>query len=314
MSDEQPQSQGAAGGTPIVQAVLWPLRPTDDDELSLGEIIAWLRQGRLIIVATTLLLGVLAGILAFVLPPTYRAETVLTLADDEARGLDLGGLGSIGDLAGVVGLSMGSGSQRDEFVALLGSRSFTEDFIREQNLLPVLFHKKWDAQNKRWRTDDPSEIPTLFDGYRMFDRKVRTIIESKATGLVTLRIEWTDRDAAASWANLLIDKLNERARRRAIDDASKSLEFLKRELLRTDMVELRQSINRLIESQMSKAMLASVRQDYAFRVLDPALPPDSDAYVKPRRALMIALGLFLGCMLGTGFVLLRGLLSGSRVR
>jgi LPS O-antigen subunit length determinant protein (WzzB/FepE family) len=63
---------------------------------------------------------------------------------------------------------------------------------------------------------------------------------------------------------------------------------------------------------MSKAMLASVRQDYAFRTLDPALPPDVDAYVKPMRALIVALGLLLGGVLGTGFVLLRGVLRSAR--
>jgi uncharacterized protein involved in exopolysaccharide biosynthesis len=58
-------------------------------------------------------------------------------------------------------------------------------------------------------------------------------------------------------------------------------------------------------------MLATVRRDYAFRVLDTARAPDLNAYVRPQRILLIALGLVLGALLGAGIALLRGVLSNA---
>jgi uncharacterized protein involved in exopolysaccharide biosynthesis len=295
-----------------IQAVLLPLQPAAEDEIKLADIRYWLLAGRWWIAALTGLGLAISIAWAFLQRPVFRAETVLIAANDERSGLNLSGMGGgIGQLAGLVGLSLDAGSNKDEFVALLRSRSFTEAFIEDQKLLPILFDKQWDAQAQRWRPTNPQKIPTLYRGFKLFDKKVRTIIESKGSSIVTLRIEWRDNELAAGWANLMVERLNELARQRAIDDASKSLEYLNRELANASAVELRESISKLIQTQMSKQMLATVRRDYAFRVLDTARAPDLNAYVRPQRILLIALGLVLGALLGAGIALLRGVLSNA---
>jgi uncharacterized protein involved in exopolysaccharide biosynthesis len=63
-------------------------------------------------------------------------------------------------------------------------------------------------------------------------------------------------------------------------------------------VETRQALSRLIEIQMQRKMIATVTNEYAFRVVDQGLPPERDEYVQPQRALMSALGLILGMSVG----------------
>ena len=52
-------------------------------------------------------------------------------------------------------------------------------------------------------------------------------------------------------------------------------------------------------------MLANVRQEYAFRVIDAAAVSDEDDHIKPRISLMLVFGLLLGSIFGILAVMLR---------
>jgi len=65
----------------------------------------------------------------------------------------------------------------------------------------------------------------------------------------------------------------------------------------------------LIESQTRVSMLADVRDEYVFQVVDPAMVPDEK--VAPRRSLIAVLGTLLGGMLGVVIVLVRHYVSSS---
>ena len=72
-------------------------------------------------------------------------------------------------VAALAGINLtASGSRTAEAVATLESRAFTENFIRERNLIPVLFADDWDAAAKRWRVE-AEEVPTLGRAFQRFD-------------------------------------------------------------------------------------------------------------------------------------------------
>ena len=50
-------------------------------------------------------------------------------------------------------------------------------------------------------------------------------------------------------------------------------------------------------------MLANVREDYAFKVIDPAMVPKTK--IKPQRRQIVIIGFFLGLIIGGIIVLLR---------
>jgi len=74
--------------------------------------------------------------------------------------------------------------------------------------------------------------------------------------------------------------------------AAQNIGYLEKELGRTSVVELQQAVSRLLEHQLKQAMLAKANQEFAFKVIDPAVPPRERA--RPKRTLIVIAGLLLG--------------------
>lgn len=253
------------------------------------------------------------GAYAVLATPVYRATVVAIPSGMDRSGVGgaLGmALGSLGGLASLAGVSVPSGdASADEALAVLDSRDFTRKFIDRHDLMPILFSRKWDAAKKNWAVDQ-SRQPTPAQAYDLFDNRIRRVAQDRKSGLITLQIDWRNRNQAAEWANGLISQLNSEMRSRAIDQASASIGFLERELDKTSVVATRDAISRLIEVQVRQRMLASVSPEYSFRVLDPATPPDLDDVVSPRKLLLLAVGIFVGSSVG----IVAGLLAGVPVQ
>jgi uncharacterized protein involved in exopolysaccharide biosynthesis len=202
-----------------------------------------------------------------------------------------------GGLASLAGITVG-GADTAEPIAVLRSAGFARAFIEEGNLLPVLFARKWDAQAGRWKAADPEDWPDMHDAVKFFEEDILSVQEDKRTRLVTVTVNWKDPKLAAEWANELVKRLNERMRQRALREAESSVNYLKRELTEANVVALQQSIGRLLETELQKAMLARVSEEFAFRVVDEATPPKWRSW--PRRTQLVALagvaGIFLSCL------------------
>ena len=269
-------------------------------EVSFGDLLAILRQFRLVIAATALVCLLGATALALFMRPVYRAEVVMApLQVPQLTGGMQSLAGQLPGLVGLAGISADDG-ETQRAMATLRSRKFTTEFIHDNHLLPALFAVAWDSEAEQW-TVSPDEQPTLWDAYALFHQSIRSISQDNVTGIVTIAIEWHDPVVAATWANELVNRLNTRMRDRAVAEGERSLNYLRQQFDTTSLVELRQSLAHLIETQLNKVMLVNSRDEYLFRVIDPAVAPDSDDFVRPNRPLLIAAGglggLFLGLLL-----------------
>jgi uncharacterized protein involved in exopolysaccharide biosynthesis len=237
-----------------------------------------------------------ATAMAFALSPVYRAEVLLVPVEQE-KGEGLGALtGQFGDLAAIAGINFGSTRDKTaEFVAALKSRVLSISFIKEQNLMPILFENKWDGEKKAWK--EGVEPPTEWQAYGQWDGAIRHIGLDRRSGLITLGIEWRDPILAAKWANDLVQKVNSQLRADAVEEASRNIAYLEKQLPQTNSVEVQQAIYRLIEAQTKKKMIANTRAEYAFTVIDPAVPPEGK--YRPNRSMTILIGLLAGLVLGS---------------
>jgi uncharacterized protein involved in exopolysaccharide biosynthesis len=278
-----------------------------DDDIDLSLVIMRLWAARRWIIACVIVSTAAFAAYAFLSTRIYSAATVFISASADRSGLgdSLSGLGGLASLAGINLSALGGGAaETQEALAVLKSRQFTEVFIRERDLMPEFFPNAWDETTKSWK---PGKLPpTLAKAYKYFNTKVRHIVEDKKTGLIELRINWKDRNEAAAWANELVDRLNQEMRRRAMVSADASVGYLEKELQATDQVATREAINRLIETQVKQRMLANVTQEYAFRVVDKALPADANDPVKPRKLLLLVAGPLVGGVFGVAAVLFLG--------
>jgi len=279
--------------------------PEDVEQIDLWKTGAKVWRMRKWVVASSTAFIILFGTVAFTMKPVYRAKVVIIDASTERSGLGAmsSALGQLGGLASLAGLGPGAiGGGTAEPIAVLRSREFTEAFMRDRDLLPVLYPKLWDASARKWKVKD-KDVPTLARAFRMFDEDVRTVSEDRRTGLITLAIEWNDPTVAADWANAQIARLNAEMRVRAIQRTNDAVAYLEKELNNTSELETRQAINRLMEAQIKQRMLANVTMEYAFRVVDSALPPDPRDKVRPKRLLMLLTGGVMGFIFGVFAVL-----------
>ena len=201
----------------------------------------------------------------------------------------------------------GLSGNRSDGRTVLRSRTFAEQFIREQELMPLLYSEYWNASSQTWN-DDIENPPTLWQGANKFKRETFFFSEDDDTGLLTVAIEWPEPELAASWANRLIALANQISRERDIQQAESSIAYLQDQIEQTNVVELERVLYNLVEAEQKTLMLANAREDYVFQVVDPAVVPRT--VEKPKRLLLAVLGTALGGLLGLILILIQQMIKG----
>jgi uncharacterized protein involved in exopolysaccharide biosynthesis len=273
-----------------------------DDFAAINLLRMWrvLAAHKMLIAMFAVVTPVAAVGLSYLIQPTFRADTLLVSAAAERGGGGLSGLlGQYGGLASLAGIDIqGMAPQStDESIEILRSRNFTERFIVDNKLMPVLFPGKREKP------------PTMWDAYKRFNG-IRKVAKDSTTGFFKLSIEWTDPKLAASWANELVARLNAHMRARTIEEATRSVGYLQEQLEATVVTERRQMLVRLMENETQKIMLARAQDDFAVRVLDRAVAPQEK--VAPKRLLILISALLAGLLIGAIVALLRGWLGAAK--
>jgi len=236
---------------------------------------------RVMVFSLRMAAAVISIIVSLLLTPVYRADVLLAPVGAEEQ---KGGLAALGGLAGLAGISTSAAGAVDENLAVLKSREFIWQFVRDNKLMSVLIEGSADTgkQIDRWAA------------YRAFSG-LMIVRQDRITKLVTLSVEWKDADLAAVWANALVARLNSYLRQRAIARSEANLRYLHQTLVKTTVSDMRLTLFELITREQKKAMLANTQEEYAFRVLDTAMPPDMK--IRPRRAsIVISATLIVGIL------------------
>lgn len=274
---------------PEATVFVMPVEPRSlrgEAELDLAAIRAAVWRARWFVISVVTVFAFASIALALVLQERYRAEVLLRPVQASSGGALSGQLGGLASLAGI---RIGSSDDTVESVAILTSKDFIGDFIADLGLMPAILS---DGLFRIGREPKPDE--DIRDAIRVFSESVLEVAEDKRTGLVTLRIKWTDRKIAADWANEYVKRLNDRTRSAAEAEAQRNIEYLQAQLGSTEVVVLQQSLGRILETEMQKLMLARGNEEYSFKVLDPAVPPKQRA--SPRRTIIVILGTFAGLL------------------
>ena len=292
----------------------------DSDEIDLLALLRSLLRHKLSIFMLTLLFGVGALGVALTTPNTYQAEVLISSSQNKSGG-GLSALASqYGSMAALAGIDLGSGDTGlESAMALLQSRKFIISMIEEESLKPVLFPKSWDSEAKAWLMPAPSTLsriknifatevesvdltPSDLAAFKAFDALL-SVSQDKKTSLVTIKMQSEDPQWAAYIANKIIIRLNEYLRNEAILQSDSNIRYLEQEIADTPLVEFKTALYELVESESRNKMFANVNKEYAFKVIDPALVPEQA--VKPKRMLILVLGVMLGFMLGCAQALIR---------
>jgi LPS O-antigen subunit length determinant protein (WzzB/FepE family) len=243
---------------------------------------------RLLIGFVSIIFALLAVYIAMTAQEIFRAEVTVTEVRDNRLAVSGGLAGQLGGLASLAGLRGGSGGD-PSLQGVLASRYLVEQFIKDQNLAPQL-------------TSNSGKRATLWFAVRAFREQVLLIHDDQLKGLTTITMDWTDPATAANWANNFVALANDLIRTRVLEEATRNVAYLNKQIAQTKEVEIQRSLSDLIESETKTLMLANGRKDYAFRIVDPAVAPE--VRHSPRRTLLVlsgtALGFFMGSVMSLG--------------
>jgi len=291
------------------------------DDLSLYGLFSLFIKNWLTLCICGFSVAIIALVWAVQQPNIYKAETVLMPITDNKG--DLGALaGSLGGLASMAGLGGGGNGNDNTKLAmqLLKSRAFIGEFVEQNNLLiPIMAADDWNIENNTLgfnenlydvKTDTwvrgfkapQKQIPSLLEAHERFLKMLTVEVEPK-TKFVKIAIEFYSPEMAADWLRKFVAQLNNTIRQIDIAEANKSIAYLEKLIANSQVSGLQAVFSSLMEEQIKSKMLAEVRVDYVFKVVDPAIVPEKKS--KPQRALIIIIAGFLGGVLGLIIVLYR---------
>ena len=212
-------------------------------------------------------------------------------------------------LAGLAGVSLPAGEEASRAqlgIALMTSRGFIGDFVNRRNILPELMAaESWDlsddkvvfdsdiyeADSGEWVRDvDPpfKPTPSMLEAYEAFE-EILVVAQDKKTGFVSGSIDHKSPTLAAKWVNWLVEDVNDAVKAQDVSEAEKSIQYLREQVTNTSLADLQAVFFDLIQSQTERVMLAEVRQEYVFKTIDPAIPPERKS--KPQRVLICIVGI-----------------------
>lgn len=304
------------------------------DQISLYDLVVLVASHWRLLAVTTSAVTMIALAVALFSSSVYRSSaTVAPQALDVADKSSLSSLsGGLGGLASLAGLGSGDGGSIEQNLALLKSRILAETFIAEQDLGKHLFPDEWDAERQIWKKpsliknllrrisslSDSGESsatrpgnggPTPEELWRAFD-DARDVILDKESGLVTVSFENRSAKEAARLTTAYLRRANEFIRTREITEAKARLGYLSNLAATTTVTEIRDAISTLMESELKRSMLANVREEFAFKTIDPAYVPELRAW--PKRGLLLLAGIVGGMMLGIFLILLKSYIEAMR--
>ena len=293
--------------------------PHFDDEIDLRELFNALWKDKKLIILITTVFAVGSVIYSLSLTNYYKSESLLTTRSNSATQ----GLSQIGGFAAVAGISVQSTGDDKvaQTIELIQSRMFVKHLLTFENILPSIMAAKsynsgskellfnediYDPESKKWkiRSDDGQSIkPSYLQAHREYMENMLSISRDKMTGLIKIEVEHISPVFAKEFLDLIIREANEILRKKDMEESKQGLEYLTSELSKTPFVEIKESINALIEAQLETQMMTQINKDYILIRIEPPFIPDKKS--KPTRSFICIVGTAFGGFLSLCLVLIR---------
>jgi uncharacterized protein involved in exopolysaccharide biosynthesis len=284
-----------------------------EDEIDLLELwrVVWKRRR---LIARIVLAGVLlTAVVSLFMTNIYQSEAVITPVETKSGGGGMSALMSqMGGMGGLIGLPESSSTV--EIGLLLESKVLRKKVIQDYHLLPVLFPKQWDEKKKMWKKKDsgwslnplfwisklmaaakPADkkktkkiegIPDEMDGLRALDKLVQ-INKNMKDNFITISVQFDDPEIAAALVGYFLAALNDHMSLETRRVATINKKYLEEQLVYTTDPFIQQKIYIMIAQQIETSMMAAVKENFAFKIIDPPVVPDKK--IKPKRAQMVVL-------------------------
>lgn len=312
------------------QAIEQPCVDQPDDETNLLDYwqVIWKRRN---MIGGIVVVSVFATIIiSLFMTNIYQAKAVIMPVTSKDSGASGGGLTAlVQQFGGLPGISMPGSTAASEIVNLLKSNILREKVIQQYNLMPVLFYKRWDAKQRSWKKSgvnlDPDyylahlsravtpmlsnstekkdpDIPDTWDALRLLNEIVK-INQDVKQNTIAISVDLHDPDMAARIVEYFLVTLTNYMSGEAKRVAATNRKYLEGQLESTMDPFIKQKTYNMIAQQIETGMMAEVKENFAFKVIDPPLAPDKK--IKPKRVQMVMLSLIVALFVGVSAAFFR---------
>ena len=296
-----------------------------DDEINLLELWQVIWNRRRFIAYFVSAVVVLTVIVSLLMTNIYESKAVIMTVESKSSASG-GGMAAAmgGGLGGMIGTPESASAV--EISTLLKSNILRSKIIQEYNLLPILFSDQWDEEKKTWKKGGislnplfyvsklikaikPADkkavkkeegVPDVYEGLRALE-DIMNIQEVKAKGLIgkdntiVVAAQFDDPEIAASLVNYFLAALNDHMSKEAKRVAALNKKYLEEQLPLNSDPLIKQKIYTMIAQQVEMSMMAEVKENFSFKVVDPPMVPDKK--IKPKRAQMVVLSFVVALFL-----------------
>lgn len=214
-----------------------------------------------------------------------------------------------------------SQSRVDMGIEIMNSYDFFEILANKYNILvPLMATNSWNKKENKLEINqnifDPvsntwgskyqdyySSEPSLQKGHETFKKIFK--INKQSNEFLKLHIEHISPYVAKDFLDYIILEINNIVREDDLSDINKSILFLQNEINKTPFVEVKRSINNLIESQMERKMIANSTPEYLFKILSGPVVSQEKSF--PKSIYFLFGGLLFGIISSCLFFVLRSL-------
>ncbi|MFO1218974.1 MAG: Wzz/FepE/Etk N-terminal domain-containing protein [Burkholderiaceae bacterium] len=184
----------------------------EDEGMDLFELASLLAAHWKLLVGGSLLAGLAALGIAFMIPPTFTATTTF-LPPQQQQSTAASALAALGPLAGLVGAA-GVRTPADQYVALMQSVTVSDRIIDQFKLIQVY--------DEKFRVDTRKELASNVH-----------IAVGKKDGLITVSVDDRNAQRAADIANRYVAELRRMTDTIAVSEAQQRRQFFEQQLAQT---------------------------------------------------------------------------------
>jgi uncharacterized protein involved in exopolysaccharide biosynthesis len=273
---------------------------SEEDEINLLDYWRVVRKRQKLIIRVVVAIVLVTVVISLLMTNIYQAKAVITPITSKDSGTGVSTLSTLAlQFGGLQGIMLPGGSSASEIVNLLKSNVLREKVIERYQLLPVLFYKEWDVEKKDWKRGislnpmvyldklvrtvtrvepqgimkNDTGVPDIWDGLRSLDKIIK-INQNIKENIITITVDYHDPVMAAKMLEYLLTALTDHMSSEARRVATINRQYLEEQLVKTADPLIKQKIYNLIAQQLETSMMAEVKENFAFKVIDPPKVPD----------------------------------------
>jgi len=229
------------------------------NEIHLLEYIHILVRKKKLILAIVVVSVTATVIISFLSPKIYEARAVIMPSTQPQE------QSSMNTVASQLGLLSAQTSNASEIISLLQSTILMERVIKTYNLLPIFFGK--DAAGQK-------PVKKIWDGIRYLKKRIYKVRDNKRDGIIEISVQFKDPEVSAKIVTYILAELTDYMSGEAKRVAETNRKYLESLIDKNADPLIKQKIYSLIARQLEISMMAEVKENFAFKILDPPKVPD----------------------------------------